>query len=137
MPCATLIGLDTNVFVRLLIADDPAQTRRAQNRIVMAMAQEEAVLVSLPVFVEAEWVLRSRYGMRRDAVLPVLRAALEARELSFEDEPAIEEALHEWSDSPCGFADCLIAAHNRRLGCSTTLTFDTKAARLSGCSGIE
>ena len=132
-----MIGLDTNVFVRLLVADDPAQTRRARNRIVAAIAQDEQVLVSLPVIVETEWVLRSRYGMRRDAALPVLRAALEARELSFEDEPAVEEALHVWSDSPCGFADCLIAAHNRRVGCSTTLTFDAKAARLPGCSGIE
>lgn len=132
-----MIGLDTNVFVRLLVADDPAQTRKAQSRIERAIAQEEAILVSLPVLVETEWVLRSRYGMRRNAALPVLRAALEARELSFEDEPAIEEALHVWSDSPCGFADCLIAAHNRRVGCSTTLTFDAKAARLPGCSGVE
>jgi predicted nucleic-acid-binding protein len=132
-----VIGIDTNVFVRLLIADDPAQTRRARSRIERAMFQDEVVLVSLPVFIETEWVLRSRYGMRRDAALPVLRTALEARELSFEDESAIEEALHEWSDSPCGFADCLIAAHNRRLGCAQTLTFGAKAARLPGCSVLE
>lgn len=74
------------------------------------MASGDDVLISLPVVVETEWVLRSRYGMRRDVALPVLRSALEARELRFEDESAIEEALHEWSDSPCGFADADQAA---------------------------
>lgn len=132
-----MIGLDTNVFMRLLVADDPDQTQRARKRVEMAIAQDEEILVSLPVFVEAEWVLRSRYGFKRDTALPVLRSALEARELSFEDEPAIEEALYQWADAPCGFADCLIIAHNRRLGCSKTITFDAKAARLPGCSRFE
>lgn len=82
--------------------------------------------------VETEWVLRSRYGLNREAVLSAFRAALEARELSFEDEPALEEALFHWKDSACGFCDCLIAAHNRRLGCRATATFDVKAARIPG-----
>ena len=62
----------------------------------------------------------------------MFRAALEARELSFEDEPALEEALFLWKDSACGFSDCLIVAHNRRLGCRATATFDVKATRLPG-----
>jgi predicted nucleic-acid-binding protein len=62
----------------------------------------------------------------------MFRALLEARELSFEDEPAVEEALFHWKDSACGFADCLITAHNRQLGCRATATFDAKAARLPG-----
>jgi predicted nucleic-acid-binding protein len=57
---------------------------------------------------------------------------LEARELTFEDEPAIEEALFNWQDSNAGFTDCLIAAHNRRIGCTVTATFDVKAARVPG-----
>ena len=127
-----MLGIDTNVVVRLLIADDMVQTRRARKLIDQAMRRDEAVLVSLPVMVETEWVLRSRYGLGREAVLGVFRAALEARELSFEDEPALEEALFYWKDSACGFSECLIAAHNRRLGCRATATFDVKAARLAG-----
>ena len=127
-----MLGIDTNVVVRLLIADDMAQTRRARKLVEHAVGRDEAVLVSLPVMVETEWVLRSRYGLGREAVLGVFRAALEARELSFEDEPALEEALFYWKDSACGFSDCLIAAHNRRLGCRATATFDVKAARLPG-----
>ena len=62
------------------------------------------------------------------------RSAREARELTFEDEPAIEEALFNWQDNQSGFSDCLIMAHNRQLGCRSTATVDTRAARLPGAS---
>ncbi len=127
-----MLGIDTNVLIRLLVSDDAEQTRRARKLVDQAVSRDEPVLVSLPVLVETEWVLRSRYGLSREAVLGVFRAALESRELSFEDEPALEEALFQWTDSACGFSDCLIAAHSRRLGCRTTATFDVKATRLPG-----
>jgi predicted nucleic-acid-binding protein len=125
-----MLGIDTNVVMRLLVSDDAEQTRRARKLIEQALNREETVLVSLLVLIESEWVLRSSYGFKRDAVLAMFRALLEARELSFEDEPAVEEALFHWKDSACGFADCLITAHNRQLGCRVTATFDAKAARL-------
>ena len=127
-----MLGIDTNVVVRLVVADDAGQTRRARKLVEQALSNEEPVLVSLLVLLETEWVLRSRYGFNREALLSIFRALLEARELSFEDEPALEEALFHWKDSPCGFSDCLIAAHNRQMGCRATATFDGKAARLPG-----
>jgi predicted nucleic-acid-binding protein len=120
------------VVVRLVVADDAKQTRRARRLIEQALSREEPVLVSLLVLLESEWVLRSRYGFRREALLKIFRALLEAREISFEDEPEVEEALFHWKDSACGFSDCLIAAHNRQMGCRATATFYDKAARLPG-----
>jgi predicted nucleic-acid-binding protein len=102
-----------------------------------ALSRDEAVLVSLLVLLEAEWVLRSRYGFNREALLGIFRSLLEARELSFEDEAALEEALFHWKDSPCQFADCLITAHNRQMGCRATATFDEQAARLPSAERIR
>jgi len=127
-----MLGIDTNVVIRLVISDDAEQTRRARKLVDQALDHDEPVLVSLLVLLESEWVLRSRYGFNREALLSIFRALLEARELSFEDEPALEEALFRWKDSACGFSDCLITAHNRQMGCRATATFDGKAARLSG-----
>jgi predicted nucleic-acid-binding protein len=127
-----MLGIDTNVVIRLVVADDAGQTGRARKRIEQALSREEPVLVSLVVLLECEWVLRSRYKFSRVAVLGIFRALLESRERSFEDEPALEEALFQWKDSACGFSDCLIAAHNRQMGCRATATFDGKAARLPG-----
>ena len=127
-----MLGIDTNVVVRLLVSDDAEQTRRARKLIEESLDREDSVLVSLLVLIESEWVLRSRYEFERETILGMFRALLGARELSFEDEPAVEEALFHWKDSVCGFTDCLITAHNRQLGCRATATFDAKAARLPG-----
>ena len=127
-----MLGVDTNVVIRLVISDDAEQTRRARKLVDQALSRDEPGLVSLLVLLEAEWVLRSRYGFNREALLSIFRALLEARELSFEDESALEEALFHWRDSACGFSDCLIAAHNRQMGCRATATFDGKAAWLPG-----
>ena len=127
-----MLGIDTNVVIRLIVADDADQTRRARKLVEQALSHDEPVLVSLLVLLESEWVLRSLYGFSREALLGIFRALLETRELSFEDAPAMEEALFRWKDSACGFSDCLIAAHNRQMGCRATATFDRKAARLPG-----
>ena len=127
-----MLGIDTNVVVRLVVSDDAEQTRRARKLVAQTLARDETVLVSLMVLLESECVLRSRYGFNRQALLGIFRALLEARELSFEDEPALEEALFRWKDSACEFSDCLITAHNRQIGCRATATCDGKAARLPG-----
>jgi predicted nucleic-acid-binding protein len=131
-----MLGIDTNVVIRLVVADDAEQTRRARKLVDQTLGRDEAVLISLLVLLESEWVLRSRYGFNREALLGIFRALLEARELSFEDEPAFEEALFRWQDSVCEFSDCLITAHNRQIGCRATATFDGKAARLPGTVSI-
>jgi len=57
---------------------------------------------------------------------------LDATEVELEDEPTIEEALYLWKDSAADFADCVIGAHQRRLGCRATATFDARAIKLLG-----
>ena len=45
----------------------------------------------------------------------------------------VEEAFtYLWKDATANFADCLIGAQNRRMGCTATVTFDAKAAKLPG-----
>ena len=75
-------------------------------------------------------MLRSRYGMQNTEIIAVISGMLDTAEIRFEDEPAIEEALFSWKDSAADFSDCLIGARNRRVGCSATATFDTKAVKL-------
>src|SRR5580658_4098339 len=48
------------------------------------------------------------------------------------DETSVEYALYSWKDSAADFADCLIEARNRRLGCHATATFDGRALKLAG-----
>ena len=127
-----MLGLDTNVLVRFLVRDHEAQFERARRLIKREVGAGEAVLISLLVMLETEWVLRSRYDLQKTEMMDAISALLDAAELEFEDEPAIEEALYVWKDSAAEFADCLIGAHQRRLGCRATATFDARAVRLPG-----
>jgi predicted nucleic-acid-binding protein len=77
-------------------------------------------------------VLRSRYSLAKNLIIQAISGLLDASDVRFEDEPAVEEALFIWKDSAADFADCLIGAKNRRLGCRATATFDMKASKLPG-----
>jgi len=125
-----MLGIDTNVLVRFLVRDDETQFEKASGLIRREIGVENDMFVSLLVLQETEWVLRSRYGMQNTKIIEAISGLLDAAEIRFEDEPAIEEALFGWKDSAADFSDCLIGAHNRRLGCSATVTFDTKAVKL-------
>jgi predicted nucleic-acid-binding protein len=122
-----MLGIDTNVLVRYLVRDDPAQYERARRLISRQITAGESILVSLLVLLETEWVLRSRYELPKPAIVVTFSALLEASELTFEDEPSLEQALYSWKDSGADFADCLIDARHRRLGCRATATFDAQA----------
>jgi predicted nucleic-acid-binding protein len=127
-----MVGVDTNVLVRFLVRDDQSQFERSRRLVSRAAASGEPVLVSLLVLLETEWVLRSRYELPKAQIVGALSALLEAADITLEDEPAVEMALYTWKDSTAEFADCLIGAHNTRLGCNATATFDARAIRLPG-----
>lgn len=127
-----MLGLDTNVLVRFLVQDDQAQFERAQKLIGRALRVGDGVLISLLVLLETEWVLRSRYGFSKDEITAAFSGLLDSAEVRFEDEHSIENALFTWKDSSADFADCLIGARHRALGCRATVSFDAKAAKLPG-----
>jgi predicted nucleic-acid-binding protein len=127
-----MLGLDTNVLVRFLVRDHEAQFERARRLIKREVGAQEKVLISLMVLLETEWVLRSRYAVQKTHIIDAISGLLDATELELEDEPAVEEALYLWEDSAADFADCLIGAHHRRLGCRATATFDARAVKLTG-----
>jgi predicted nucleic-acid-binding protein len=131
-----MLGLDTNVLVRYLVQDDQAQYEKARRLIRREAARGEPIFVSLLVLLEIEWVLRSRYGLVKTEILATFSALLEAADLAFEDEASIESALYSWKDSTADFADCLIEARNRQLGCRATATFDAKSLKVSGLISV-
>lgn len=125
-----MLGLDTNVLVRFLVQDDAVQFGIARRLIEEQEVKGGLVVVSLLVLLETEWVLRSRYGLAKERIVDAITALLDAAQIDFEDESTVEEGLFQWKDGAADFADCLIGARNRRLGCRATATFDAKAARL-------
>ena len=125
-----MAGLDTNVLVRWLVADDDAQTALVQALLESGRAAGKAFFVPTTVLLELEWVLRSRYGLDKPALLLALNALLETQELDIQAEPALERALHLYRQGRAEFADCLHAGLCAAAGQAPLLTFDAVAARL-------
>lgn len=69
-----IVTIDTNVLVRLLTGDDPAQAAVAAERI-----RHGFVLLST-VMVETEWVLRASYGWPRDRICAAFRDVIDLPE---------------------------------------------------------
>ena len=127
-----MLGIDTNVLVRFLVRDDQTQFEKARKLLKREVSNGRRVFINQLVLLETEWVLRSRYGLAKTQMLETISRLLDAPDIQLEDEPAVEEALFIWRDANADFADCLIGARNRRLGCRATVTFDTKASKLQG-----
>ncbi|RLC10565.1 MAG: hypothetical protein DRI57_20195 [Deltaproteobacteria bacterium] len=59
-----MIGLDTNILVRLLVNDDQKQNNQIVKRLEEAERNGEQLFISKLVLIEAMWVLNSVYGFK-------------------------------------------------------------------------
>ncbi len=118
-----MIGLDTNVLLRLFVEDDPAQCERAR-RFVDAAAADEACLVNPIVLAEFAWTLARRYKRKRPEVARLIEGVLSMDDLEVSYRRAARNALSAYRIGKADFPDYLIAAINVELGCASTATFD-------------
>jgi predicted nucleic-acid-binding protein len=125
-----VLGIDTNVLLRLLIEDDPRQSA-ASRRLAASFSRTEPGFLNLIVLVEASWVLRQTYGYTREQIATAFDGLLVSDGLVMEDPAAVEEAVELFRQTSIDFADALIVVRNRAAGCATTVTFDQALARTS------
>lgn len=125
-----MIGLDTNVLVHYIVRDDPAQTALADRCIEHGCSREQPGYVSHLVLAELDWVLGRGHGYPRQMLGEVLATLLSSEAVKIQDAPLVRAALGDFSAGAADFADCLIGLLHPRAECETTVTFDTKAARL-------
>jgi predicted nucleic-acid-binding protein len=131
-----MIGIDTNLLVRYLTQDDPAQSKKASAVIEKALAGESGVFINHVVLCEVVWVLDRAYGFPRVTLGDLLEKILQGKQFEIEDKPTAWQALNDFKSSKADYADCLIGAKNRKAGCTTTLTLDRATSALSTFSPL-
>lgn len=129
-----MIGLDTNILLRLVLQDDTAQSA-AVARIMDNLGSDGPAYINCISIMEFTWFLRRRLKIERTEVAAAVNDLLESQDLIIEDEHLVEEALWLMLDQSVEFADSFIALRNRAAGCQATKTFDQKAA--SRVPGME
>lgn len=123
-----MIGLDTNILLRALTADDPRLSPVAAE--ILAQPTPEAPgYVNVAVLAELCWTLTRRYRASRTDLMQVIETLLESPAYVISDREAVIDALEVMAVEPLDFVDALIGGLNRRAGCVQTFTFDAKAAR--------
>jgi predicted nucleic-acid-binding protein len=127
-----MIGLDTNVLVRIVLADDALQTTQALDLLQACDKAGEVIAVTLSVILELEWVLRSAAKLKKPEMIVVFKRLLEIAPLRIENEAVLEHALYlyDGEGAKADFAECLFAAQYQRMGCRTMASFDEKAQRM-------
>jgi predicted nucleic-acid-binding protein len=127
-----MIGIDTNILLRLWLNDDPAQTKRIDALLAEHGSMPGSLLVTDVVLVEAVRTLKSAFDQSKDAQLIAVRSLLEETAFAFEDREAVAGAVPLFEAGACGFADCLVVARHVRQGCDFTATFDRGMRKLPG-----
>lgn len=131
-----MIGVDTNVLVRHLTADDPEQSPRASAFFAERSADDPAA-ISIVTLVETVSVLMRGYGVPQGRVHAIVRALCGSRDVVVHHEAAVIRALRDADDAGCELADALIAHLGNDGGADGTVTFDKQAAALPGMLYLE
>lgn len=123
------LAVDTNVLVRAVVHDHPAQAAIATDVLTAA----ELVAIALPCLCELVWVLRKVYGFQPADAARAIRALIGAANVAM-NRPAVEAGLA-ILDAGGDFADGVIAYEGNWLGGETFVSFDKNAIALLKAQG--
>lgn len=126
-----MAAFDTNVIVRVLVGDDPAQTRKAE-RAFASHAAGDGVFVSLVVLAEVSWVLNAAYGWHRATIHAQVSRLVRTQGVVIEELELVQAALDAYEEGKAGLADYLILGKARSSPGGALVTFDRKLARDRG-----
>lgn len=129
-----MIGLDANVIVRILTADEPAQLKVAMRLLAEHEGEAGAFFINDIVLVEVMWVLSRAYGIAREDAVAALQSLLDNDAFAFEDRGRLARAVTLCTHRAVDFADTMIALKNTAALCQHTVTFDRG---LRGLAGVE
>jgi predicted nucleic-acid-binding protein len=124
-----MIGVDTNIVLRYLLADDDQQHRLAVQLIDQTCSPDDPALVSGVVLVEIAWFLSRQLRLPRAKIVDHITALLDNTHLLIANSVSALLAVIAYRDGRADFADYFIAALNREHGVDRTFTFDQDASR--------
>lgn len=127
-----MIAVDTNVLVRLVVADEPSQAAKARRLFDDVAERDDRIWVSDTVLVELVWTLGRAYARDRRDTVKALRALASHATVALESPAAVRAATDAFEQGPADFADCLLSMKASAAGCERLATFDRGMKGLPG-----
>ncbi len=127
------VFVDTNLFLRYLTNDVPAQADAVERLLHRAAAGEVMLVTNTLVIAEIVWTLESFYQLTKASVQEKILAILNTPGLEVSDGDRALQAITWYTDQNVDFADAYNAAWLLDQGMSVAYTFDRKRfSRLAG-----
>lgn len=123
---AERVFADTNLFLRYLTNDVPAQADAVEQLLRRASAGETILVTNCLVIAEIVWTLESYYGLTRDSIKDKILAILNTPGLEAAEGDLLLQAIFWYADKNMDFIDAFNAAWLLAQGLTTTYTFDRK-----------
>lgn len=123
------VFVDTNVFLRLFVKDDPAMFEKSRALFARTEAGEISLVTGEIILAEVVWVLESYYGFKRDEILMVIEAILGTRHLRVINRAMLQEAVRLFREGSMDFIDACALATASQAGCASIATFDRRHFR--------
>lgn len=126
-----MIGFDTNILLRYIIADDEKQLK-VSRRLIEALSSTDQAYVSLVVLSELYWGMAKVYKMPKKKVLLALEYILSFDGFVVENPDLCVRAYKSYETGKADFTDYMIQERSAGAGCQHLVTFDKKAAKEKG-----
>ena len=126
-----MIALDTDVLLRMLRADDPAQSERARALMTAAAERGERLYIADPVLSELVWLLTNTFKYPKSTIASILHDLLRTAQFVFQSHEAAVRALARYGRGTAGFVDYFIVELAQAAGCDRVATFDRRLLKAS------
>ena len=124
-----MIFVDTNYFLRFLLADNKEQFQEVKTLFSQAAEGRAKLFTSIVVYFEIYWVLSSFYKQDKSETAKTLQQLLEMDFISLEEHEILENALGIFTGSNLSLEDCYNLAFAKSRKAKAFKTFDRKLAK--------
>lgn len=124
-----MIFVDTNYFLRFIIADVSSQHQEAKKLFKEAAEEKIQLFTSTIVVFEICWVLLSNYGKDKTVISEILNNILDMAFVDFEHHQLLKQAVDIYENSPLGFIDAFNLLYAKSQSATSFKTFDVKLSK--------
>lgn len=131
-----MIGLDTNVLVRVLVDDGSPDVAKARAFVRAQASAGHDFHIDTVVLAETVWVLETVFGYGRADIAAAIDALLGNAAYVVDAHEAVAAALADFRATQADFSDCMIVARNALVGCAATASLDKAMHELAGVVAV-
>lgn len=122
--------VDTNYFLRFLLADQEEQHKTARMLFKKAAAGEVDLFTSLVIFFEVYWVLSSFYKKQKGELVEKLEGLLSMTFVDYQDHDVLMGAVRVFKETPLDLEDAYNLTYASTNGATELKTFDQQLQKV-------